>query len=82
MVEMVDDQTVNQAANQLKKGKNKNLIFKQNHQFWSSKITVLFILMPASRPVCVCLFSRFGLFLWQMDGGGSHGPSGGGLKLR
>jgi hypothetical protein len=29
MVEMVDDQTVNQAANPLKEGKNKNLKLKK-----------------------------------------------------
>jgi hypothetical protein len=35
MVEMVDDQTANQAANPLKKGK------KKNHQIWNSRIAVL-----------------------------------------
>jgi hypothetical protein len=39
MVEMVDDQTVNQATNPLKKGKEKN------HQFWNSRISVLVVLM-------------------------------------
>jgi hypothetical protein len=39
MVEMVDDQTVNQAANPLKQG-------EKNHQFWNSRIAVLVVLMP------------------------------------
>jgi hypothetical protein len=39
MVEMVDDQTVNQAAN--KEGENK----KKNYQFWNSRIAVLVVLM-------------------------------------
>jgi hypothetical protein len=38
MVEMVDDQTANQAANPLKKG-------KKNNQFWNTRITVLVVLM-------------------------------------
>jgi hypothetical protein len=38
MGKMVDDQTANQAANPLKKG-------KKNHQFWCSKIVVLVVLM-------------------------------------
>jgi hypothetical protein len=38
MVEMVDDQIANQAANPLKEG-------KKNHQFWSSRIAVLVVLM-------------------------------------
>jgi hypothetical protein len=38
MVKTVDDQTVNQAANPLNKG-------KENHQFWSSRIAVLVVLM-------------------------------------
>jgi hypothetical protein len=38
MGEMVDDRTVNQAANPLKKG-------KKNHQFWNSRIAVLVVLM-------------------------------------
>jgi hypothetical protein len=46
---MVDDQTVNQAANPLKKGKKLKLKFKKkkkrNHQFWNSRIAVLVVLM-------------------------------------
>jgi hypothetical protein len=38
MGEMVGDQTVNQAAKPLKKG-------KKNHQFWNSRIAVLVVLM-------------------------------------
>jgi hypothetical protein len=45
MVEMVDDQTVNQAANPLKKGKKLKLKLKKNHQFWNSRISVLVVLM-------------------------------------
>jgi hypothetical protein len=43
MVEIVDDQTVDQAANPLKKGKKLKLKNKKikNHQFWSSRIAVL-----------------------------------------
>jgi hypothetical protein len=43
MVERVDDQTLNQAANPLKKGKK--LKKKKKHQFWSSRIAVLVVLM-------------------------------------
>jgi hypothetical protein len=39
MVEMVDDQIVNQAANPLKKWG------KKNRQFWNSRIAVLVVLM-------------------------------------
>jgi hypothetical protein len=53
--------------------KTKNLKLKKS-PFWSSRIAVLFVLMLASRPVFVCLFGRFGAFLWQMDGG--RGPTG------
>jgi hypothetical protein len=42
MEEMVDDQTANQAANALKKGKKKD---KKTHQFWNSRIAVLVVLM-------------------------------------
>jgi hypothetical protein len=38
MGEMVEDQTANQAANPLKKG-------KKNSQFWNSRIAVLVVLM-------------------------------------
>jgi hypothetical protein len=38
MGEKVDDQTANQTAKPLKKG-------KKNHQFWTSRITVLVFLM-------------------------------------
>jgi hypothetical protein len=38
MGQMVDDQTANLAANPLKKG-------KKNHQFWSSRIAVLVVLI-------------------------------------
>jgi predicted nucleic acid-binding Zn ribbon protein len=41
MGEIVDDQTANQAANPLKKEKKR----KKNHQFWSSRIAVLVVLM-------------------------------------
>jgi hypothetical protein len=39
MGEIVDEQTANQAAKPLKKGE------KKNHQFWNSRIPILFILM-------------------------------------
>jgi hypothetical protein len=42
MREMVDDQTANQAASPLKKGGRGR---KENHQFWSSRIAVLVVLM-------------------------------------
>jgi hypothetical protein len=38
---MVDNQTANQTAKPLKKGKKK----KKNHQFWNSRITVLIVLV-------------------------------------
>jgi hypothetical protein len=48
-VEMVDDQTVNQAANPLKKGKKLQLKLKKkkkrNHQFWDNRIAALVFLM-------------------------------------
>jgi hypothetical protein len=40
MGEMVDDQTANQTAKSLKKGK-KRKEKKRNHWFWNSRITVL-----------------------------------------
>jgi hypothetical protein len=39
MGEMVGDQTANQTAKLLKKGR------KKNHQFWNSRITVLVVLV-------------------------------------
>jgi hypothetical protein len=41
MREMVGDQTANQAAKPLKKGKKE----KKNHQFWNSRIAILVVLM-------------------------------------
>jgi hypothetical protein len=46
MGEMVGDQTANQAANPLKKGKiKKTKREKKNHQFWNYRIVVLVFLM-------------------------------------
>jgi hypothetical protein len=41
MGEMVDDQTANQTAKPLKKGKKK----KTNQWFWNSRIKILVVLM-------------------------------------
>jgi hypothetical protein len=43
MREMVGDQTANQAAKPLKKGKKRKR--KKNHQFWNNRIAVLVVLM-------------------------------------
>jgi hypothetical protein len=43
MGEIVDDQTANQAANPLMKGKKKKR--KKIHQFWNSRMAVLVVLM-------------------------------------
>jgi hypothetical protein len=42
MGEMVDDETANQAANPLKKGKKRK---KKIHQCWNSRIAVLVVLV-------------------------------------
>jgi hypothetical protein len=75
---MVGDQTTNQAANSLKKGKkNSPVLEQQNCSPSSCAATPL-----GSKPVCVCLLGRLGAGPPVVGGRwvGSHGPTGGDLS--